>query len=248
MLLMMAIAPRASADAAQAKALFKAMSDYMGKQPKMSFDIDTSLEVVTTDEQKLSLTSSGSLTMVRPDKIRVIRHGGFANAEFYFNGKTLTLFRRDENQYATVDIPGSVEHLTAELRDKYHRPLPAADLLGPNVYAAMMPNVTDVKDLGTGIIRNIECDHIAFRTDEVDWQLWIAHGNRPYPVRVIFTSKKVAGSPQYQIDVSSFKTGDEVATPDFNFVPPPGAKLVQPSDLRSFDELPDFFKPQEAAK
>lgn len=248
LLLMMAVASKASADAAQAKGLFKAMSDYLGKQTKMSFDIDTSLEVVTTDEQKLSLTSSGSLTMVRPDKVRMIRHGGFADAELYFNGETLTLFRRDQNLFSKVDIPGSVDHLVEELRDKYQRPLPAADLLSPNVYAAMMPDVKDVKDLGTGFIRSIECDHIAFRTDEVDWQLWIARGDRPYPVRVIFTSKKVAGSPQYQIDVSNFKTGDQVSTKDFDFKPPPGARLVPPSDLRSFDELPDFYKPKEASK
>jgi hypothetical protein len=248
MLLMMAIAPKASADATQAKGLFKAMSDFLGEQTKLSFDVDTSLEVVTTDGQKLSLTSSGALTMVRPDKVRVSRHGGFANAEFYFNGKTLALFRRDQNLYSKVDLPGSVEHLTNELRDKYQRPLPAADLLSPNVYAEMMPDVKDVKDLGTGVIRGIECDHIAFRTDEVDWQIWIARGARPYPVRLIITSTKVAGSPQYQVDVTNFKTGDQVATTDFNLVPPPGAKAVQPSELKSFDELPDSFKPQEASK
>ena len=67
-------------------------------------------------------------------------------------------------------------------------------------------------------------------------------------MRVIFTSKKVAGSPQYQIDVSNFKTGDQVSTNDFDLKPPPGARLVPPSDLRSFDELPDFFKPKEASK
>jgi hypothetical protein len=186
--------------------------------------------------------------MVRPDKVRMIRHGGFANAEFYFNGKTLALFRRDQNIYSKLDMPGSIEHLTAQLRDKYQRPLPAADLLSANVFDAMMPEVTDVKDLGTGFIRGIECDHLAFRTDEVDWQVWIARGDRPYPVRLSFTSKKVVGSPQYQIDVTNFKTGDQVSNVDFNLAPPPGAKLVQPSELRSFDELPDAFKPQEASK
>lgn len=244
MLLMIVVAPRARADTAQAKDLFKAMSDYLAKQTKMSFDLDTSLEVVTTDEQKLSLTSSGSVTMVRPDKIRMVRHGGFADVEFVFNGKTLALFRRDQNQYAKVDMPGTIEQLATELRDKHQRPLPAADLLAPNVFETMMADVKDVKDLGTGVIRGIECDHIAFRTDEVDWQVWIARGDRPYPVRVTFTSRKVAGSPQYQVDVSNFKTGDQVKTVDFNFVPPAGAKLVQPSDLKSFDELPDDFKPQ----
>jgi hypothetical protein len=250
MLLAMGGAPNASADAEQAKGLFKAMSDYLGKQTKMSFDLDTSLEVVTTDEQKLSLTSSGSLTMVRPDKLRVTRHGGFANADFYFDGKTVTLFRRDQNLYSKVAISGSVDQLAEVLRDKYQRPLPAADLLSPNVFADMMQGVKDVKDLGTGVIRGVECDHIAFRTDEVDWQLWIARGDRPYPVRVIFTSTKVAGSPQYQVDVMNFKTGDQVSAPDFRFVPPRGAKLVQPSELKSFDELPDAFKPhpQEASK
>jgi hypothetical protein len=248
LLLTMVRSPSAWADAAQAKGLFKAMSDYLGKQTKMSFDLDTSLEVVTTDGQKLSLTSSGSVTMVRPDKVRMIRHGGFANAEAYFDGKTLALVRRDQNRYSTVEMPGTVEHMTAELRDKYQRPLPAADLLSPNVFDAMMPNVKDVKDLGTGFIRGTECDHIAFRTDEVDWQLWIAKGNRPYPMRVIFTSKKIAGSPQYQLDVTGFKTGDEVKAGDFRFSPPPGAKKVEPSELKSFDELPDAFKPQEAPK
>jgi hypothetical protein len=248
MLVMMAVAPHASADVVQAKSLFKAMSDYLGKQTKMSFDLDTSLEVVTNDQQKLSLTSSGALTMVRPDKVHMVRRGGFADAELYFNGKTLALFRRDQNIYSKVDMPGSVENLVGELRDKYQRPLPAADLLSPNVYDAMMPDVKDVKDLGTGFIRGIECDHIAFRTDEVDWQLWIARGDRPYPVRLIVTSKTIAGSPQYQIDVMNFKTGDQAATADFHFVPPPNAKLVQPSELKSFDELPDFYKPQGASK
>src|SRR5262249_15979998 len=143
---------------------------YLGKQTKMSFDLDTSLEVVTKDQQKLSLASSGSLTMVRPDKVRMVRHGGFANAEFYFNGQTLSFFRRDKKVYSKVDIPGSVEHLVGELRDRYRRPLPAADLLSANVYDAMMPDVKNVKDLGNDFIRGIECDHIAFRTDEVDWQ------------------------------------------------------------------------------
>jgi hypothetical protein len=248
MLLLIVVARKASADADQAKGLVKAMSDYLGKQSKMSFDLDTSLEVVTTDGQKLSLTSSGSLTLVRPNKVRVVRHGGFANTELFFNGKTLSLLRRDKNTYAKLDVPGTVEHLASELRDTYQRPLPAADLLDANVYDAMMPDVKDVKDLGTGVIRGIECDHIAFRTDEVDWQMWIARGARPYPVRVVFTSKKVEGSPQYTVDITNFKTGDQVSTGSFTLTPPPGARQVQPSELASFDELPDSFRPQQAPK
>ena len=59
------------ADEADAKKILKTMSDYMAAQKSISFGFDATLEVVTTDDQKLALASSGSLTLKRPDKIRV---------------------------------------------------------------------------------------------------------------------------------------------------------------------------------
>ena len=119
------------------------------------------------------------MTLDRPDKARVTRHGGFADIEAVFDGKTLTLLGKNTNLYAQVDVPGTIDHLVDELRDKYHRPVPGADLLLSNVYEQLMLPVTDVKDIGSGVIGGIECDHLAFRTEEVDWQIWIAQGKRP---------------------------------------------------------------------
>jgi hypothetical protein len=230
------------ADEAQAKSLLKAMSDYMASQNAISLDYDSNLEVVTKEDQKLALASSGSVTLSRPDKIRATRWGGFANVEMVFDGKTVSLLGKDSNQYAQAEIPGTIDHLVDELRDKFHRPLPAADLLMSNPYDQLMPQVVDVKDLGSGVIRGEECDHLAFRTNEgVDWQIWIAQGERPYPCRYVITSTKVAGSPQYTIDVRSWKTGADVAAGDFSFKAPDGAKELKPGDLPGFDELPEAF-------
>jgi hypothetical protein len=232
------MATGARADEADAKKLFKAMSDYLAAQKSISLDFDSSLEFVTKDDQKIALASSGSVILQRPDKIRSTRHGGFANVELVFDGKTVTLLGKEANAYLQAEIPGSVDHLIDELRDKLHRPLPGADLLQSNVYDALMPLVTDVKDLGSGVIGGTECDHLAFRTEEVDWQIWIAQGNRPYPCRYVITTKAVKGSPQYTLDVRSWKTGDEVAAADFVFTAPAGAKQVKPEDALDVDELP----------
>ena len=104
-----------------------------------------------------------------------------------FDGKTLTLLGKDANLYTQVDVPGTLDHLVDELRDKYHRPVPGADLLLSNVYDELMRDVIDVKDLGSGVIGGTECDHLAFRTKEVDWQIWIAQGEHPYPCRYVIT-------------------------------------------------------------
>ena len=77
------------------------------------------------------------------------------------------------------------------------RPIPGADLLMSNIYDQLMPEVVDTKDLGSGVIGGVECDHLAFRTKEVDWQIWIAQGSRPYPCRYVITSTQINGSPQY---------------------------------------------------
>ena len=166
--LVLAMPIGAQADEAAAKKLVKAMSDYVAAQQAISFDYDVSLEVVTTDDQKLTLAASGNVELARPDKVRASRSGGFADIETVFDGKTLTILGKNMNVFTQVAIPGSIDHLVDELREKYSRPLPAADLLISNSYDELMEDVVDVKDLGSGVIGGTECDHLAFRKKDVD--------------------------------------------------------------------------------
>jgi hypothetical protein len=111
-----------------------------------------------------------------------------------------------------------------------------------NVYDQLMPNVTDTKDLGSGVIGGTECDHFAFRTQDVDWQIWIAQGDRPYPCRYVITSKQVDQGPQYSIQVRDWKAGSEVAADKFAFANGTNAKKIDAVDLGDVDELPSHFK------
>jgi hypothetical protein len=230
-----------NANEADAKRILKTMSEFMAAQQSLSFEFDATLEVVTKDDQKLALASSGTLTLKRPDKIRVTRAGGFADVEMSFDGKTLTLLGRNLNLYTQLEVPGTIDHLVDELKETYHRPLPAADLLLTNAYDELMRNVVDVKDLGSGVIGGIECDYLAFRTKEVDWQIWIAQGKHPYPYRFVITSKLVGGGPQYTIQTRDWKAGGEVAATDFHFKNPTTAEKVELKDLKGADDLPDHF-------
>ena len=235
-----------NADEADAKKILKAMSDYMAAQKSISFGFDATLEVVTKDEQKLALASSGTLSLNRPNKIRVTRAGGFADIEMSFDGKTLTLLGKNLNLYTQLDVPGTIDHLVDELKDTYNRPLPAADLLLSNSYNDLMHGVIDVKDLGSGVVGGVECDYLAFRTKDVDWQIWIAQGKRPYPCRYVITSKLLSSMPQYTIQIRDWKTGSEVPATDFRFNNPTKANKVELKDLKGTDALPNHFKKGDA--
>ncbi|MCB1499803.1 MAG: DUF2092 domain-containing protein [Bauldia sp.] len=235
----------ASADEADAKRIFQAMSDYLAAQTAISFDYDSTLEVVSSEGQKFSLASSGTVDLARPDKLSATRTGGFADVALVFDGTTLSVLAKNLNAYAEIPAQGNIDQLIDTLRDKYHVPMPAADLLSANVSGEIMPLVTDVKDLGSGVIGGMECDHVAFRTDDVDLQIWVAQGDAPYPCRYEITTRDVAGNPSYTILVSNWKTGAQ-AGGDFTFAAPEGAKKIDSAELPSLDELPPQFTPGEA--
>ena len=98
------MAEAAQADDAAIKALVKSMSDYLAAQKSISFDMETDLEIVTTEGQRLSLASSGAIELSRPDKIRAERKGGFADVEAVYDGKTLSLLGKNLNLYTQIPI------------------------------------------------------------------------------------------------------------------------------------------------
>ena len=234
----------ALADEADAKRLFKAMADYIESQKTLTFDYDDILEVVTDDGQKLQIASSGALNLKRPNKLTNSHHGGFADVFLTFDGKTLTLLGKRVNMYAQLEIPGTIDNLIDELRLKHGRPLPAADLLLSDAYEAMMTDVSDVKDLGAGVVGGVMCDNLAFRTDEIDWQIWIAQGEHPYPCRFVITSRLMEGAPQYSIQLRNWKAGVELPDSIFTFTNMTNAGQVEIVELEI--DLPENFATGES--
>ena len=147
--------------------------------------------------------------------------------------------------YGEADAPGTIDNWSTCCATNSNGRYPAADLLLSNVYDVLMRDVTDVKDLGSGVIAGVECDHLAFRSNEVDWQIWIAQGGHPYPCRYVITSKLVPGFAEYTLDVRDWKAGDQVAPDDFSFEAPADAKKSS-WDIADIDELPNLFTPEGA--
>jgi hypothetical protein len=231
----------ASAGEAEAKALLKAMSDYLAAQKSIDITYDNTFEVVTTDKQKIAVAASGDVQLMRPDKLRATRHGGFANVEMILDGKTFTVFGKDANLYVQAPMSGTIDQDINTIREQLHRSLPGADLLSGDVYATLMDGVTDLKDLGSGVIGGKECDHIAARAGDIDWQIWIAQGAEPHPCRYVITTRGIEGQPQYTLTITGFKAGEGVIAADrFSFTPPAGATKLEPGDAKGAAALSDM--------
>ncbi|HEX4370581.1 MAG TPA: DUF2092 domain-containing protein [Rhizomicrobium sp.] len=230
------VAPPAYAD--DALHILKSMSDYVAAQKTISASYDSSIEVVTSELQKIAFTSSGKLLISRPDKIRMTRTGGYADVVMNFNGKTLSILGKNLNAYAETEMPGTLDNLVDRIRARTDAAIPGADLFSTNAYAGMTEDLTDAKHIGRGVINGVECDHLAFRTPDVDWQIWVQVGSTPIPRKYVITSKGVTGAPQYTIQINDWRTDVPVDANAFVFAPPKGATKVRADQMKQVDEVP----------
>jgi len=237
---MFAAATSHGACADDSAALLKAMTDYTAAQKSISATFDSDIEVITAELQKIQFTSSGQLKLSRPDKLRVRRTGGYADVELVFDGKTVSLYGNNAKAYVQADMAGTIDQLIDGIQAKTGGAMPGTDLLLSSSYDVLTSDVIEGHHVGQGVVDGVECEHLAFRGHDTDWQIWIQTGAQPIPRKYVITSKTLAGAPQYTLRIKEWKT-DAIADADaFAFKPPEGAtKVSLDSDVMiEFDEIP----------
>ena len=230
--------PGARAD--DSVALLRAMADYTAAQKSISATFDSDIEVITAELQKIQFASSGQLKLLRPDKLRFRRTGGYADVEVVYDGKTVSFYGNNAKAYVQTDIPGTVDKLVDAVHERIGAALPGTDLLLSNAFEVLTSDVEVSEHIGQGVVDGVECEHLAFRGHDTDWQIWIQTGANPIPRKYVITSKTLAGAPQYTLRIKDWKTDPIADAEAFAFKPPEGATKVSLDSevMIEFDEIP----------
>ena len=211
----------------QAEKLLRRMSDYLASRQQFTVKAESTLEVVLTSGQKIQFDSPATLEVSRPNKLRAHRKGDLANQEFFYDGKTLTLYNPKENLYATTAAPPTIDETLDFAREKLDIIAPASELLYKNAAEKMLKESSSGFVVGPSVAAGVKSTHLAFRGAEVDWQIWIEDGDKPLPRKFVLTSKKVAGEPQFTVLIRSWDLTPKLTDQMFTFVPPKGAKKIE---------------------
>ena len=69
------------------------------------------------------------------------------------------------------------------------------------------------------------CNHYAFRSGKIDWQIWIMTGSKPLPRKIVITNRGDEARPQsvHMIDWNLKPTFKDTV---FKFTPPKGATKI----------------------
>jgi hypothetical protein len=213
--------------APQAEHVFRAACQYLAEAPFFCLTAEVWREHVTQSGQKLQFSRTVTFEVKRPNRLHVEIRSPQAERGFWYDGQSLTILDRKRNLFSTVPMPGTLDAALDRARDQFGIDLPLADLAVSDPYQNATSSVRKGADYGLEPVLGVDCHHLAFTQENVDWQVWIQDGPQPLIRKFVIAHKNEAGAPQFTALLTRWDLTNRISDSDFVFEPPRGATKVE---------------------
>jgi hypothetical protein len=220
-------APRASEQKPDAEAILSRMAEFLAKTPQMSMTVHADYDSVQQNGSKVEWNEIRKVTLSRPDRLRVdSERSDGGRSLILFDGKNITTFDESSNVYAQTPQPGGIDKAVIHFVHDMGMRLPLAVLLLSQLPEELQNRVQTVDYVEKTTTLDVPAHHLVGQTSTVDFQLWIADGDKPLPVRAVLTYKSAPGQPQFRARFSDWDLDVNPPASMFTFTPPAQAKQI----------------------
>lgn len=212
----------------EAQAVLDRMTAFLKTQKTFSIESQSTRDDVVAFGYKLQSNEHATLTVQLNNKLRVEVEGDERDRVFVYDGAKLTMYSPDDEVYTQVKAPDTVGKLVDRLLGAGIE-MPMIDMLYAIHEGSLTEQVRAGILVGDSTIDGSDCDHLAFRQGNIDWQLWVEKGDKPLPRRMVITTRYEYGDPQYQVTMR-WNLKPKVDASTFVFTPPKGVNQISFSD------------------
>jgi hypothetical protein len=215
-----AVTKPASADSGPAlerKAIeiLKATSNRLAAAHSMTFTAAVSYESPTRQGPPLVYATQSEVTMVRPDKLRVITPGDGPPSEFYYDGKIMMAYAPEENLVAVADAPPNIDATLEAVFQGAGIYFPFTDVIVADPYRDISDGLSLAYYVGQSrVVAGITTDIIAYVTNGLLTSMARALPTPAHmePVRHIIRAQ-TAGTPPIRINTATQPRGRPAMAP-----------------------------------
>jgi len=120
----------------QADRLLRQMGEYLGSADQFTFHADILFDHVLPSGQKLQFAASEDVALQRPDRLYVEWSSDLGDRQFWYDGKTVTLYDPTTPFYASEAAPADIDAMLQRVDTQLGFTPPLSDLLYQDPYAA----------------------------------------------------------------------------------------------------------------
>ena len=206
----------------EARAILMRMAEFMAKTPSYSVNVRDSYDAYQESGQKIEFNEMRKITVVRPDRLRVeVEESNGTKHLVTFDGKDLTMATPSLNVYAQTQGPRTIDEAVVYFVRDLGMKLPFAVLFLTTAQKELEQRTRSLDYVEKTNILGTPAHHLAGRTESVDYQVWIADGERPLPLRLVLTYIKEPGQPQFRAQFSDWNLAPQAPASTFVFTPSP---------------------------
>jgi len=212
--------------AEQAEILVKQMAAYIGSAQEFTFHADITFDHVLPSGQKLQFSATEDVALERQGRLYVEWSGDLGDRQFWYDGKTVTLYDPSLPFYASEPAPSQLDAMLDRLLPQLDFSPPLSDLLYSDPYQRVKGNIQFGYALGENDVGSRSCRTFAFVSKDIDWQIWIDPGPQLTPCKLVITYRNQPSQPQFTAVFSDWDFAPRIAEPVFTPDLPPGAEKI----------------------
>ena len=209
-----------------AVAILREALDPIQAAQNVRVEFRTRVDVVQDEGHKLQFGSRDTAQIRRPDRARMTtaRDDG-RRLEIRYDGATLSAYDEGEKVYGQFPVPDTLDATFDYLELEIGMPLPLADFFYSDL--SHLSGVAIAGGIvGTSQIGEWSCDHLFFRGESVDWQIWVERGDVRTLRKFVITHHETAGEPQFAAIFERWNLATPAEDVTFAFTPPEGAERI----------------------
>ena len=201
--------------------------EFLSKAGKFSFTSETEYDAFQGNGQKIEFGSVHKITVERPDKVYAeVEERDGTKKVFIFDGKDIYFSDFERNVYASVHRPGDINQAIDYFTEDLQMPLPLGQLISTDVAEMIKKEVYAGGFVEESTINGVPCEHLAFRTQDIDFQVWVTSEGDPLQMRLVIDYKDSPGSTQFRATFKDWNFKPAVSDSLFVFKPGDGMQQI----------------------
>jgi hypothetical protein len=213
-----------------ASEILRTMSGFLANAPGYLVDVEVLEDEILLTGEMIQYRRSLHIAVRRPDRLRIEEVGDRGRRRLIYDGRTVTLVDFTSGTYAVADAPATLDEALDLFTDRYGLVMPGSDFAYSDPYTALTEDATQGVYLGVSEAYDTPLHHVAFRQDDLDWQLWLPEKVPLLPARLLLVSKTDEGYPRMAVEMTNWRLAPYAPDVLFTFSPP--------DDLLEIEMLP----------
>lgn len=200
--------------------------EVLGAADAFSFHAEVLFDQVLPSAVKVQFAGAIDFSLQRPDELAIDYQSDLGSKQLWYQNDTLTIFDRSHLMYASIAVPPSIDSMLDRVAEMHNLRLPLSNLAYSDPCLRISKQIIFGTYVGVNDVNGTDCDHLAFSSSKIDFQIWLDRSKKPLPRKIVINYRTEPGSPEYIAVLADWKFPKQIPNSRFRRQVPGDAKRI----------------------